>query len=297
MNSSPDLFELQRLRGGTVYDGGRRWIGPGPGHSRSDQSLSLWITDDGRPVVHSFAGDPFEACLRHLEIEHYDTRGPDRFTVLRNRAKRAEETQQRAEADLILCARIWTAAVPTSNTLVETYLRSRHLMFESSVVRFHPAAPRSKRADDHRTWPAMVCLIADPVGQPQAIHLTYLAKDGRGKAFGDRSRVMFGATKGCAVQLDPVDKQTLAVAEGVETSIAFAAIKDVSTWAALSTSGLRSFRPPNGIRRLLIAADSDDGGAGLQAAKALAERVRLSCEVEIHPAPSGKDWNDLVRCD
>jgi hypothetical protein len=33
-------------------------------------------------------------------------------------------------------------------------------------------------------------------------------------------------------------------------------------------------------------------GAGLKAATALAQRLRRSCDVEVHPAPAGFDWND-----
>lgn len=62
-----DLHALRQAHGGMVYDGGRRWIGPGPGHSRRDASLSVMIGDGGRPVIHSFAGDLFQAHAKTLE--------------------------------------------------------------------------------------------------------------------------------------------------------------------------------------------------------------------------------------
>ena len=65
--------------------------------------------------------------------------------------------------------------------------------------------------------------------------------------------------------------------------------------AALSTSGLRTFAPPTSVSRLLIAADSDDGGAGIEAAKELAARASRACAVEIHPAPEGRDWADVAE--
>ncbi|MCA6232455.1 MAG: toprim domain-containing protein, partial [Phenylobacterium sp.] len=43
------------------------------------------------------------------------------------------------------------------------------------------------------------------------------------------------------------------------------------------------------------AADSDDHGKGLEAARALAERARSRVEVVIMPAPEGTDWNDQVK--
>ncbi|MCA6292309.1 toprim domain-containing protein, partial [Phenylobacterium sp.] len=67
------------------------------------------------------------------------------------------------------------------------------------------------------------------------------------------------------------------------------------TWAALSAGGLRAFVPPPGLQRLIIAADTDDHGEGLEAARALAERARSRVEVVIMPAPEGTDWNDQVK--
>jgi putative DNA primase/helicase len=138
----------------------------------------------------------------------------------------------------------------------------------------------------------MVAAVRDVAGKLKGVHLTYITADGR-KAFGDRSRLMFGAVSGCSVQLAPLTVHgVLCVGEGIETSASFADFKGVPTWAALSTSGLQNFTPPAGVRKLLIAADSDDAGAGLKAATALAQRLRRSCDVEIHPAPAGFDWND-----
>ncbi len=127
------------------------------------------------------------------------------------------------------------------------------------------------------------------------MHVTYLSADGE-KALRGSSRLMFGRTGGGAVRLQEIAADgVLGVGEGIETSAAFGSLKSVSTWAGLSTSGLRAFRPPPAVQRLLIAADSDDGGAGLLAARKLAERVQRQCDVEIHPAPEGCDWNDVLK--
>lgn len=126
------------------------------------------------------------------------------------------------------------------------------------------------------------------------MHVTFIDERGA-KAFGARSRLMFGRCAGGAVRLHEPRGGILAVGEGIETSLAFSALKGVPAWAALSTSGLRSFTPPAGITRLLIAADNDDGGAGMDAARALAERARRGCDVEIRPAPAGQDWADVVK--
>lgn len=52
---------MSRLRsivarfGGSVLDGGARALIPGPGHSKSDRSVSLLETEDGRILIHCFS--------------------------------------------------------------------------------------------------------------------------------------------------------------------------------------------------------------------------------------------------
>jgi putative DNA primase/helicase len=292
-----DLHQLRRERGGAVYDGGRRWVGPGPGHSRRDASLSVMLASDGRPIVHSFAGDDFRTCASYLGLPDARPIAPGELADAR---RRREQEQRRREAkDRAFCAQIWGASVPIEGTPAEAYLWSRGLILDSPEVRLHPGAPRCKprQLGDDRPepapHPAMIALVRDPSGQPSGIHATYITQDGE-KAFGSRSRLMFGQVSGGAVRVEPMRDGVLAVGEGIETSAAFAQLKGVPTWACLSTSGLQSFRVPVGVRRFLIAADSDDSGAGMTAANALAERAQRVCNVEIHPAPPGQDWADVV---
>lgn len=140
----------------------------------------------------------------------------------------------------------------------------------------------------------MVALVRAADGAPMALHLTYILPDGSGKAFGSRSRLMFGAVGGHAVQLAPIGRaRTLAVGEGIETSAAYGALKSIPAWATLSTAGLQGFVVPASVRKLIIAADGDKGGA--KAAQALAERAARVCDVEIDPAPDGQDWADVLE--
>lgn len=54
--SGRGLAEIVRALGGDLYAGGRRASVPGPGHSRTDRSVSLALEGD-RVLIHSFAGD------------------------------------------------------------------------------------------------------------------------------------------------------------------------------------------------------------------------------------------------
>jgi putative DNA primase/helicase len=139
----------------------------------------------------------------------------------------------------------------------------------------------------------MVALVRARDERPIAHHVTYITATGE-KAFGSRSRLMFGQVAGGAVRITPSHHGALAVGEGIETSAAFGQLRGVPAWACLSTSGLQSFQVPTGVQKLLVAADNDDAGAGLGAAQSLAERARRVCDVEIHPAPQGQDWADVA---
>lgn len=298
MNPSLDLYALKRDRGGIVYDNGRRWVGPGPGHSRKDMSLSVMVAPDGRALVHSFAGDPFPACADWLGVGGDRARPMDRTAraaLVRQREADAKRREVEAQA---FVASVWSGAQPIEATPAESYLFGRGIVLEGCEdVRFHPAAPRSRSVENEKPpYPAMVALVRDVKGQLAGLHCTYLSADGR-KAFGPaRSRLMFGRVGGGAVRLSPMGADgLLGVAEGIETAAAFGALKGVPTWATLSTSGLQAFVLPPNVRRLLIAADCDDGGAGHAAARTLAERAHRFCDVEIHPAPAGQDWADVAE--
>ena len=224
--SAPDLYELRRQHGGMVYDGGRRWSGPGPGHSKRDSSLSVVVTDAGRAIVHSFAGDDFRACAAHLGFA--DLRRPTTAELARERARRKAEIAKAEAEARTFCGAIWASGAPIEGTPAETYLFRRGLIYEGDAIRFHVAAPRA-RAPGGPKHPAMIAAVQDVAGNANGLHVTYPDAAGR-KAFGDRSRLMFGRTSAGAVRLQALDGDTLAVGEGIETSLAFGALKSVPAW-------------------------------------------------------------------
>lgn len=294
-----DLRDIVKRTGGEIYAGGRAAVVPGPGHSKQDRSLSLRLTTSGRVIFHSHAGDALADCLKYLGIDGAEARPADKAEWARmKRAQEEEHRRQRAE-DQAFCASIWRETEPFEGSLAETYLWSRGLVLEGcGDIRFHPAAPRAKpRApgDDRplpAPFPAMVAVVRDREGGSMGLHLTYIALDGRGKAFGDRSRLMFGPIRGGTVHLTP-PSPVLALGEGIETCLAYRARTGLPIWAALATSQYASFELPRITRRLVIAADGDQGG--VTAARTLAGRMQALCDVEIDPAPAGEDWADVFK--
>jgi hypothetical protein len=130
---------------------------------------------------------------------------------------------------------------------------------------------------------------------PLAIHRTFLARDGDGKAPVDPQKMMLGPCRGGAVRL-AASGAVLMVGEGIETCLAAMQATGRPAWAALSTSGLRTLDLPDDIREVIVLADGDQ--AGEAAARDCAWRwKREGRRVRIARPPQGLDFNDmLVGC-
>ena len=94
---------------------------------------------------------------------------------------------------------------------------------------------------------------------PLAIHRTFLARDGGGKAPVDPAKMMLGPCRGGAVRLAQPDA-LLMVGEGIETCLAAMQATGNPAWAALSTSGLRALDLPRDVRDVIVLADGDEPG-------------------------------------
>jgi hypothetical protein len=175
-------------------------------------------------------------------------------------------------------------------TLVETYFDSRGLRLPSgSRIRFHGGLKH--RSGD--IWPAMVALVtrgADDV--PLAVHRTFLARDGSGKASVDPQKMMLGPCRGGVVRLAGAE-DVLMVGEGIETCLAAMQARGLPAWAALSTSGLLALDLPSDVREVIVLADGD--AAGEEAARGAALRwKREGRRARIAHSPKGLDFNDML---
>jgi hypothetical protein len=131
-----------------------------------------------------------------------------------------------------------------------------------------------------------------PDDEPVAIHRTYLARDGGGKAPVEPQKMMLGPCRGGTVRLAPVS-EVLMVGEGLETCLAAMQSKRLSAWAALSASGLPSLELPESIREVIILADGDPAGEAA-AYKAAVRWNREGRRVRIAHPPQGLDFNDVL---
>src|SRR5262245_18234085 len=156
-------------------------------------------------------------------------------------------------------------------------------------MRFHPGLKHPSGG----IWPAMAELVTRRQdGKPLAIHRTYLARDGIGKAPVEPQKLMLGPCRGGAVRLgQPYD--VLMVGEGVETCLAAMQASGYPAWAALSTSGLRALDLPDEVRKVIVLADSDEPGEAA-AHEAALRWTREGRRVRIARPPRGADFNDML---
>jgi hypothetical protein len=189
-----------------------------------------------------------------------------------------------------LALAIWQSAKPVSGTPVETYLASRGIHLPPpDALRSHPGLKHPSGG----IWPAMVALVTNGAdGTPIAIHRTFLARDGDGKAPVDPQKMMLGPCRGGAVRLaDPGD--VLMVGEGIETCLAAMLASGYPAWSALSAPGLRALDLPSEVVNVIVLADADDPGEA--AARDCALRwKREGRRVRIARPPHGLDFNDLL---
>jgi hypothetical protein len=185
--------------------------------------------------------------------------------------------------------RIWHYGRPAAGTAVETYLRARGITVPPPLtLRFHPAL---QHRPSGLSWPAMVALVTRDRAM-LGVHRTWLERNGAGKAPVEHQKMTLGPVRGGAVRLGP-PAETIAVAEGIETTLSVMQATGTPAWAALSTSGLRALELPDTVREVIVCADGD--AEGDHAATEAARRWQMQGRrVRIARAPPGKDFNDLL---
>jgi hypothetical protein len=275
------------LRGRKVGGG---WTARCPAHD--DRNPSLSIRDvDGKVLVRCHAGCDQAQVIEALRGCSLWTENGPRSPTWTLRRRPIEHNPNRDDAKRTGAAlAIWQSAKPARATPIETYLMSRGIHVPPpDALRFHDGL----KHPSGRCWPAMVALVTNGQdGTPTAIHRTYLACDGGGKAPVDPQKMMLGPYRGGAVRLAEPGA-VLMVGEGIETCLAAMQATGHPAWAALSTSGLRSLDLPSDVRDVIVLADGDE--AGEAAARDSAVRwKREGRRVRIARPPRGLDFNDML---
>ena len=177
---------------------GRHWIACCPAHDDREPSLSISETDDGKLLVHCHAGCGQERVIAALRSSGLWTQnGSESFRRKTPGGAPSKELNENADSTR-RALEVLHATIPANGTLVTTYFAERGIHIPMpSTIRFR-AELRHPTGDK---WPAMVALVTRGIDdQPLAIHRTFLARDGRGKAPVEPSKDDAGALpwRGCA---------------------------------------------------------------------------------------------------
>lgn len=293
---------------------GREMVGLCPFHSETTPSFTV---NEAKGFYHCFG------CAAHGDVIGFimQLRGCDFLTALaeleqglgelpagvqpaprKTREERASSLLSSTEAGQI----VWGEARPCAAfDLPARYLRGRGIDVGKSgildVVRFHAECPvspwRRDSAQRGLCAPALISPAGKVIGDPgarlfemQAVHITFLAADGNGKAklpdWVDRdgevrtraSRVMWGETGRCAVPIPPVggrglrdlswidEAGELVVAEGLESTLSLMGRHWASRggFATLSLNNLQGYwlndGPGGSLRLWQVTPDPDRPG-------------------------------------
>lgn len=282
------LAAIVRTLGGDLYAGGCRANVPGPGHSAADRSVSLML-HGGRVIAHSFAGDGWRAVLDDLFARSL----VDRDGRLLGAGVASAASGPSARERRLIAQELWSEARPITGTLSETHLRRRGVTSASLALRHHPGVPAAVYAARGLRRPALLAAITAPAGELTGVEVTYLAADGERARMALARKTIGVRAPGAAVRLDPPAPRML-VGEGVATCLSAAAHFSLPAWALLSTGNLRAWRPPPGVRFVMIAADR--GRDGERSARILGAALRVAGvhgAIRWPPAPFG-DWNEAI---
>jgi putative DNA primase/helicase len=244
------------LKGEVV--GHDRVLAPGPSHSTRDRSLSVRLDPDAPEgfLCNSFSSDDWRECRDHVR-RAMGLAKPE-FVARRTTARRARTPTTTTNA-----LALWERSTDGHGTLVETYLRSRHLELPAGdgTIRHHPHIGLHGEPDA-----IMVALMRDVVTDiPVAVHRTYIDHNG-----GKTGRKVLGPCREAAIKLAP-ERDVLVAAEGIETALAAASAGMTPVWAMGSAGAIGALAILPKVVKLVILAEID-GGASREAIASCANR-------------------------
>jgi putative DNA primase/helicase len=179
-------------------------------------------------------------------------------------------------------ARIWDAAGPIrAHSPVADYLARRCDWTENYSENLRESVN------------GMLAKVQTWDGKGVNIHRTYIS-DGKATV---RKLMPGKLPDGSAIRLAYVNLRIeMGVAEGIETALSAMKLFGLPTWSLVNATLMQKWRPPVGIKKVVIFGDNDKSFAGQMAAYTLAYKLRDSVEVEVKiPTMPGWDWNDVHR--
>lgn len=237
-------------------------------------------------------GEAQKMVAQYLGIDRM--KHTDRLKAAANAKKLAKERRARRERLQMQEARelhlkrqkVWYESFPLDapeSALGRRYFHIRKLdpSVITTAVRFHPnLALYDENQNFVGHYPALVSMVFSNKKKRITLHRTYLDPKTGKKLRNDAKKMMKVSdlvAEQNAGRIIPVinreNSNVLGIAEGLETAIAAHQLFNIPVWSVISTGGMAKFVPPAGIDRLVIYADQDVSGAGLEAALKLRESL------------------------
>ena len=240
---------------------GRSVSAPGPGHSRTDRSLSI-LLDPAAPdgfVVHSFAGDDPLACRDYVRA----ATGLGRYESLRRQpAPKPVRTvapddsghhisgiaaHQREQRQHAVARQLWSGRRFAVGTIVERYLRRRgyHGAIQPTLgflppIGKYPPAMIAAFGFAQEPEPGRLAIDDETV---TSVHITALLPDGSDRVRTPSAKRIVGRPLSRPIVLAPAnDLLALAVTEGIEDALALSQALGIGGWAAGSAPMLPAWR-------------------------------------------------------
>lgn len=263
-------------------------------HDDSHPSLSLRDGEAGKILIHCFRGcDPREILKTLRGMGLLDGTAPSSPPPPSRSVNRARILNDIADG---------TKPIEAGG-IVPRYLESRGIVLSKwpEDLREHPSLEvwEDGRPTGQR-FPALVSVIRNVQREPVGLHLTFLEKNGSGKAPIENPRriigVKEGSTRGATVLLADPEGGTVGLGEGIESTLSAMILTGIPGWACLNAGGIERAELPKEIRRVVVFADNDRNMTGQRVAAKAALRFRSEGrETKILvPDKPGQDFNDIL---
>jgi len=246
--------------------------------------MSLLLKTDGQVLINSFSPrTDWLECRRFLEqrglLASRDTRSHEPAAVPDNTRSFKPDPIKLARVDSV-----WENATPPLKTLAATYLDNRGLKGtheNSKALRYADKCdhrPYGSKYPPFRFSPALLAEVTDNSETRVGLHITYLDPKTGYRRLDDPTRKIIGSMRGGAIRLH-IAQDTLLVAEGIETALSAGRRFRAPAWSLLSAVNMAKWEPPTGVRKLLIAGDSNQAGqdAAFELARRAAPPVSRPC--------------------
>jgi len=165
----------------------------------------------------------------------------------------------------------------TPATIAGVYLSRRGISdMPSAGIYYHQGIDYWQDGRKLGTYPAMVAVIRDPLGDVATLQITYLTDDGHKIEEENPVKILPPLRNwkggGC-----PIDKlgEKIGIAEGVITALSAKQLDGVAMVAAINSNGMKNFIVPTSVKSIVIYGDSDKTGTGQLAAWTLYHRLHL----------------------